>query len=264
MKREFCLSIFQLPMAGHNKWSKIKRLKGANDAKRGKIFSRFAREIALAARQGGGDLDMNYRLRSVVQAAKAQNMPNDNIERAIQKGTGDLEGETLEEITYEGYGPGGVAIMAEIGTDNRNRSAADLRSIFSKNNGNLASSGSVGFLFEHRGEIVTTEIDKSEEEMLELVLDTGAEELNPDGKVYQILTAPDQLQSVAEALRDKGIEIESQKLIYIPQNTTKVEDASVASQLMRLLDALEDYEDTLNVYCNFEMEEDLLETAQNS
>ncbi len=249
-------------MAGHNKWSKIKRLKGANDAKRGKVFSRYAREITLAAREGGGSLEMNYRLRSLVQSARAQNMPNDNIERAIQKGTGELEGDALEEVIYEGYGPGGVAVMLEVATDNRNRSAADIRSMFSKNGGNLGANGSVAFMFERRGQISTESVSSTEDEMLEIVLDTGADEMVADDEgVFLIYTAPDQLYAVAEALREKEVPLADQRLVFIPQNSTRVEDPAVAAQLMRLLDVLEDYDDTLNVYSNMEIDDEVMQAA---
>lgn len=249
-------------MAGHNKWSKIKRLKSVTDAKRGKIFSRYSREITMAARAGGGDPTMNARLRSIVQMARAQNMPNDNIERAIKKGTGEIEGAQYEEITYEVYGPGGVAIMVEMASDNKNRSAADIRSILNKNNGNLATTGSVSYLFTHQGEVITGPTDRSEDGLLEIVLDLGADEISQDGDSFQVLTAPDCLYAVAEGLREAGVPVETQKLIFSPQTTVRIEDAEVGAQLMRLVDALEDYDDTLNVYANFEMEEEVLQTVE--
>jgi YebC/PmpR family DNA-binding regulatory protein len=250
-------------MAGHNKWSKVKRLKGALDAKRGKIFSRFSKEITMAARAGGGDPAMNARLRSIVHMAKAQNMPNDNIDRAIKRGTGEIEGAQYEEMMYEAYGPGGVAIMVEMATDNKNRTAADLRSICNKNNGTLATTGSVSYLFTHQGEVVTGPTDRSEDDLLEIVLDLGAEEISQDGDTFQILTAPDCLYAVAEGLRENGVPVESQKLIYSPQTTVRIEDADLGTQLLRLIDTLEDYDDTLNVYANFEMEEELLQAANH-
>lgn len=250
-------------MAGHNKWSKIKRLKSVTDTKRGKIFSRYSREITMAARAGGGDPSMNARLRSIIQMARAQNMPNDNIDRAIKKGTGEMEGAQYEEITYEGYGPSGVAIMIELATDNKNRSAADLRSIFNKNNGNLATTGSVSYLFTHQGEVITGSTDRAEDDLLEIVLDLGAEEISQDGDVFQILTAPDCLYAVSEGLRESGIPVESQKLVYSPQTTVRIDDADLGAQLLRLIDTLEDYDDTLNVYANFEMEEEILQTVNH-
>lgn len=248
-------------MAGHNKWSKIKRLKGALDVKRGKIFSRFAKEITMAARAGGGDPSMNARLRSIIQMSKAQNMPADNIERAIKRGTGELESAVYEEITYEMYGPGGVAIMLEVATDNKNRSAADIRSILNKNNGTLATTGSVSYLFTHQGEVITGPTDRTEDALLEIVLDLGAEEISQDGDSFQVLTAPDCLYAVAEGLREAGVPLESQKLIYSPQTQVRVDNPEQVAQLLRLVDTLEDYDDTLNVYANFELEDEALQSV---
>ena len=245
-------------MAGHNKWSKVKRLKGALDAKRGKIFSRLAKEISVAARMGGSDPGSNARLRSAVLAARAQNMPNDNIDRAIKRGSGELGGEHYEESIYEGYAPGGVAVLVEVATDNKNRTAADLRLIFTKNHGNFATSGSVAYLFQRKGQIAVPADSISEDQLMELVLDTGAEELTSDTDFHMVLTSPDQLYAVGEALKTAGVAIESQKLVFIPGNTVEVSDEHVASQVLHLCDALEDCDDVQNVYANFEIPEDIL------
>jgi len=194
--------------------------------KRGTLFSKLSKEITLAAKMGGGDADTNFRLRTAIQNARAQNMPNDNIERAIKKGTGEIESQAIEELTYEGYAPGGIAILIEAATDNRNRTAADIRHIFSKHNGNLATSGSVAYLFQKRGEILLPVTTASEEEILEVLLEAGADELEQEGEHYRIITPPDRLYSVAEALRDKGYTAETMKLTYVPENTVPVTDAS--------------------------------------
>ena len=244
-------------MAGHNKWSKIKRTKGVLDAKRGKIFSRIAKEITVAARMGGGDPGMNPRLRSAILAAKAQNMPNDNVERAVKKGVGEVEGEQYEELVYEGYAPGGVAVL-ETATDNKNRTAADLRLIFTKNNGNLASSGSVSYMFHRKGQITVPLAETTEERIFEAVLDAGAEDMTSDEEHFTVVTPPDQLFAVAEALRNAEITPDSQKLTYIPETTVAVEDPKVTSQVLRLCEALDDCEDVQSVHANFDIPEEIL------
>jgi YebC/PmpR family DNA-binding regulatory protein len=245
-------------MAGHNKWSKIKRTKGVLDARRGKIFSKLAKEITVAAKIGGGDAGMNPRLRSAILAAKAQNMPNDNIDRAIKKGTGEMEGEQYEELVYEGYAPGGVAVIIEVATDNRNRTAADLRRIFTKNAGNLASSGSVSYMFHRKGQITVPVENASEEKLIETVLEVGAEDVASDGEHHMITTPPDQLFAVGETLKEAGIEPDSQKLTYIPDNSIAISDATIASQIVRLCDALEDCDDVQSVHANFDLSEDVM------
>jgi YebC/PmpR family DNA-binding regulatory protein len=243
-------------MAGHSKWSKVKRFKGAIDAKRGKIFSKLSKEISIAAKTGGGDPDGNPRLRSAMLAARASSMPNDNIERAIKRGTGEgTEAQHFEEIVYEGYAPGGVALIVEAATDNKNRTAAEVRSIFTKNHGNLASSGSVSYMFHRKGEIVVPRSSIGEDKLLELVLETGAEELTNVEDLYVVITASDQLYAVAEALRNAGVTTESQKFTFIPDTTISVGDESVAQQVLRLCDALEDDDDVQNVYSNLEIPE---------
>ena len=245
-------------MSGHNKWSKIKRLKGALDAKRGNLFSRFSREITVAAKMGGGDLDTNFRLRGAVQVARAQNMPNDTIDRAIKKGTGELEGQAYEELVYEGYAPGGVAMLIEAMTDNRNRTVADLRCIFSKHHGNLATSGSVAYLFHKKGQIAVPVSAVGEERLLELVLDSGAEEFSTEGEGYLITTAPDQLYAVGETLRKAGVAAESMKLTYLPETTVPVTSEAPARQVLQLCDALEECDDVQSVHANFDISDVLL------
>ncbi len=246
-------------MAGHSKWSKVKRIKGALDVKRGKLFSKLSKEITVAARMGGGDPTGNPRLRAAVLAARAQSVPNENIERAIKRGTGELDGEAhIEELVYEGYAPGGVALIVETATDNKNRTAADLRLIFTKNHGNLASSGSVSYMFKRKGQI-TVPIDAvGEEALLEIILEAGADELVSDGEYYVITTAHDHLYSMADALKGAGVPTESQKLTYLPDTTIPVSDEAVAAQILRLCDALEENDDVQNVHANFDLPDDLL------
>ncbi len=233
-------------MAGHSKWAKVKRFKGAIDAKRGKIFSKLSKEISIAAKSGGGDPNGNPRLRSAIVAARSASMPNDNIERAIKRGTGEgHDAAHFEEIVYEGYAPGGVAVIVEAATDNKNRTAAEVRSIFTKNHGNLASSGSVSYMFHRKGQILLPRDSIEEYRLLELVLEGGAEELTNAEEVYVITTAPDQLYAVAEALKNAGVTTESQKFTFIPDTTITVGDETVAQQVLRLCDALEDDDDVL-------------------
>jgi YebC/PmpR family DNA-binding regulatory protein len=245
-------------MAGHSKWSKVKRFKGALDAKRGKIFSRFSKEIMVAARMGGGDLYLNPRLRTAVLAARAQNMPSDTIERAIKKGTGEIEGGIVEELIYEGYGPGGVAIMVETATDNKNRSAADIRSIFAKNHGNLAASGSVSYMFRRKGQIAIGKTGVEEDRIMEVALEAGAEDLITDEDMYIVMTPHDHLYQVGEAMKNAGIHFESQKLTFVPNTTVAVVHEELASQVLRLCDALEENDDVQSVYSNFDISDELL------
>jgi YebC/PmpR family DNA-binding regulatory protein len=246
-------------MAGHSKWSKVKRFKGAIDTKRGQVFSKLSKEISIAAKSGGGDPNGNPRLRSAITAARAASMPNDNIERAIKRGTGEGSDAThFEEIVYEGYAPGGVALIVEAATDNKNRTAAEVRSIFTKNHGNLASSGSVSYMFHRKGQIAVPRSSVEEDRLLELVLETGAEELTNEEDVYVVITAPDQLYAVAEALKNAGVTTGSQKFTFIPDTTITVVDENVAQQVLRLCDALEDDDDVQNVYSNLEIPEQTL------
>ncbi len=249
-------------MAGHNKWSKIKRIKGALDAKRGKLFSRLSKEITVAARMGGGNPAFNPRLRAAITAARAQSMPNDNIERAIKRGTGELDAQAIEELVYEAYAPGGVALMIEAATDNRNRTAADLRATMSKNNGSLGGPGSVAFMFHRKGQMTVPTSTVDEDRLLEIILDAGAEELTQEEDQFVITTPPDQLYAVAEALRTAGIEPESPKLTFIPENSVTVTDEHTASQILRLCDALDDLDDVMNVHANFDIPEEILTQLQ--
>jgi YebC/PmpR family DNA-binding regulatory protein len=252
-------------MAGHSKWSKVKRLKGALDVKRGKLFSRLSKEITVAARLGGGNPAFNPRLRAAIATARAESMPNDNIDRAIKKGTGELEGAALvEELVYEGYAPGGVALMIETATDNKNRTAADLRNAMSKNNGNLGGPGSVAFMFHRKGQISVPAGATDEDRLLEVILDAGAEELTREEDQFLITTPPDQLYSVAEALKTAGIEPESPKLTFIPENTVAVADEHTAAQVLKLCDALDDLDDVMNVHANFDIPEDTLARLQGA
>ncbi len=246
-------------MSGHSKWSKIKRAKGASDVKRGALFSKLAKEITIAAKVGGGDPGGNVRLRSAILTARAQSMPNDNIERAIKRGTGEgVEAEHFEEIVYEGYAPGGVAVLVEAATDNKNRTAAELRRIFTKNSGNLGTSGSVSYMFHKKGQITVPRDTIDEEGAFELALEAGAEELTSDEEQYLILTAHDQLYAVAEALKHAGVTTSGQKFTFIPDTTVPVVDEAIALQVLRLCESLEDDDDVQNVYSNLDIPEELL------
>ena len=247
-------------MAGHNKWSKIKRSKAVIDAKRGNVFSKLAKEITIAAKHGGPNPDLNARLRSAVLAARAANTPNDNIERAIKKGSGELGGVVIEEITYEGYGPGGVAFMVEIVTDNRNRAANDLRVIFSKNGGSFAEAGSVAYQFSRRGELRLEKGTLSEDAAMELALDAGAEDVQDEGDEWIIYTATDQLFQVVSSLREKAVTAQSPKLIYQPNACLTLSDAEVAKAVIKLYDVLDDYDDTQNVHANFEIADEIADS----
>lgn len=245
-------------MSGHSKWSSIKHKKGATDAKRGKIFTRLTKEITVASRDAGGDPDMNPRLRNAISDAKSQNMPNDNIDRAIKRGTGEIEGISYEEIIYEAYGPGGVAILIETMTDNRNRTVADLRHLLSKNNGNLGESGSVAYMFDRKGYIVVDKKQKSEEELFEIVIENGAEDLKQDDENFEIFTEQETFEDVKKAVEDAGIEPEVAEISMIPQTYVKVEGAD-AKSMLKLYELIDDHEDVQNVYANFDIDEDELE-----
>jgi YebC/PmpR family DNA-binding regulatory protein len=239
-------------MSGHSKWATIKHKKGALDAKRGKIFTRLIKEITIAAKQGGGDPDGNPRLRGAIAAAKAENMPADNIKRAIQRGTGELEGVNYEEITYEGYGPGGVAVIIEVLTDNKNRAVSEVRHAFSKNGGNLGESNSVSWMFTKKGVIVVAKDAVSEDKLTEVVLEAGAEDLADEGENWEILCEPKEYEGVTNALKAAKITPEHAEVTMISSTYTKLEGAP-ANQMMRLLETLEDLDDTQNVYSNFDM-----------
>ena len=247
-------------MSGHSKWSTIKRKKGAADAKRGKIFTRLIKEITVAARMGGGDQDGNPRLRSAVATAKAENMPKDNIERAIKKGTGELEGAVYEEITYEGYGPGGVAVMVECMTDNKNRTVADVRHAFSKSGGNLGESGCVAWMFDKKGSILIDKSDIDEEELMDKALEAGAEDVLEEDNVYQVITSPDDFEGVREALEADGLKFIEAVVSLIPQNTVDITEEKTAKQILRLLESLEDHDDVQSVSANFDIPDEIMES----
>lgn len=241
-------------MSGHSKWHSIKHKKGALDAKRGKLFTKLIKEITVAARSGAsGDPNQNARLRKAINDAKAANMPNDTIDRATKRGTGELEGASFEEISYEGYGPGGVAIMVETVTDNRNRTVSELRHIFSKNGGNLGESGSVAWLFSKKGQILVDSAGRTEDQMMELVLDAGAEDMKMEEDTFQIITAPEDFHAVLEAVRKAGIEPATSELTMIPQNFIHLEGKE-ADQMLKLYEALDDHEDVQNVSANFDID----------
>jgi YebC/PmpR family DNA-binding regulatory protein len=246
-------------MSGHSKWSTIKRKKGAIDAKRGKIFTRLIKEITVAARQGGGDPEGNPRLRTAVNAAKVENMPKDNIARAIKKGTGEIAGEVYDEIMYEGYGPGGVAVLVECMTDNRNRTVADVRHFFAKNNGNLGESGCVSWMFDKKGLIQVEKGKTSEEAMLDLALEAGAEDVVEEEGEFQIFTAPEEFETVRAALEENGLTILEAAVSMVPKNTVEVADEKVARSLLKLMESLEDHDDVQNVYSNFDIDDALME-----
>ena len=244
-------------MSGHSKWATIKHKKGALDAKRGKIFTRLIKEIAMAAKSGG-DPDMNPRLRTAIVAAKAENMPADNIKRAIQRGTGELPGLTYEEFVLEGYGPGGVALLAEISTDNRNRTVSEIRHVFGKNNGNMAEAGAVSWMFHKKGDIVVPKSAAKEDDLMNIILEAGGEDLKDEGENWEILTEPSAYETVLEAVKKAGITPASSSVAMVPQNYIKLEGQQ-ATQMIRLLEALEDHYDVQNVHSNFDIDEKLLE-----
>ena len=241
-------------MSGHSKWATIKHKKGATDAKRGRIFTRLIKEITIAAKSGGGDPDGNPRLRTAILAAKAENMPADNIKRAVQRGTGELEGLSYEEITYEGYGPGGVAIIIDVLTDNKNRAVSEVRHAFSKNGGNLGAEGAVAWMFTKKGVIAIDKSAASEDKLLEIVLESGAEDLNDEGTHWEILSDPKDFEAVTEALKAAKIKPESAEVTKIASTYTKLEGAQ-ANAMIRLLETIEDLDDTQNVYSNFDFDE---------
>jgi YebC/PmpR family DNA-binding regulatory protein len=247
-------------MSGHSKWATIKHKKGATDAKRGKIFTRLIKEITIAAKGGGGDPDGNPRLRTAILAAKAENMPADNIKRAVQRGTGELEGLSYEEITYEGYGPGGVAVIVDVLTDNKNRAVSEIRHAFSKNGGNLGTEGAVAWMFSKKGVIVIAKSAASEDKITETVLDAGAEDLSDEGDNWEVLCAPADYEAVTNALKEAKITPEHAEVTMIASTYTKLE-GSQANAMMRLLEVLEDLDDAQNVYSNFDMDEAAMAAA---
>ena len=245
-------------MAGHSKWHNIRHKKAKMDAKRGQLFTKLLREITVAAKQGGGDPEFNPRLRIAIEKAKKANMPIENIERAIKRGTGELEGVTYEEVVYEGYGPEGVAIIVECLTDNRNRTTSEVRHLFSKHGGNLGSSGCVSFLFEEKGVITVPKDSISEEDLFEKAVEAGAEDVVTEEEHYEVRTEPKDLYSVKEELEKAGVVIEKAQLTRIPTTTVEIKDSETAQKLIKLLDALEDSDDVQKVYSNFEMSDELM------
>jgi YebC/PmpR family DNA-binding regulatory protein len=244
-------------MSGHSKWATIKHKKAASDAKRGKIFSKLAKEMTVAAKSGGGDINTNPRLRLVVGKARAVNMPSDNIDRAIKKGTGELPGVIYEEVIYEGYGPKGVAILIEALTDNKNRTSPELRTIFAKKSGNMAGAGSVSWIFSKKGQIFINNKIATEDKVMSIALDAGAEDMKSEEGVYEIITAPQDFEKVKDALTKAGITIDSAELTMVPSSTIKLTGED-ANQVLSLVEALEDHDDVQNVYANFDIPDELL------
>ena len=249
-------------MSGHSKWSTIKHKKGAQDARRGKLFSKLSRAIIVAAKEGGGDRGSNLALQNAIEKAKSYSMPKDNIERAIARGSGaDADAAAFETVIYEGYGPGGVAVLVEALTDNRNRTASDVRHLFSKNDGNLGTSGAVAWLFERRGVVMVAGDGVDEDELMLAAAEGGADDVARDGSSFQVTCAPESLQSVREAIASAGFEIEGADLTMVPKTTVAVEDEAAAKKILRLMDALEESDDVQDVYSNFDIPERVLEAV---
>lgn len=244
-------------MSGHSKWSTIRHKKGAADAKRGKIFTKLIKEITVAAKMGGGDQNANPRLRTAVLAAKAENMPKDNIERAIKKGTGELEGVSYEEITYEGYGPNGAAVLIESLTDNKNRAVADIRHIFSKRGGNLGENGCVAWMFDKKGYLVIEKKAIDEDTLMETALEAGAEDVRDDGDNFEVITAPEDFEAVKEAIDNAEIPYTDSEITMLPQSTVNLEGKE-AEQMIRLMEALDDCDDVQKVYTNADIPDEVM------
>ncbi|MBI4667127.1 MAG: YebC/PmpR family DNA-binding transcriptional regulator [Nitrospinae bacterium] len=248
-------------MAGHSKWAQIKHKKKIVDAKRGSLFTKIIKEITVAARLGGGDPGGNSRLRLAVTKAKGVNMPADNIDRAIKKGTGELPGVSYEEVTYEGYGAGGVAVMAEVMTDNKTRTVAEIRNIFGKAGGQMGETGCVSWVFNKKGEVVVDKAGASEDTVMEIALDAGAEDMDTSGDTFNIFTPPAALEAVKAALEARGVKVESAELGMIPINTVKVDSEDIAKKVLRLMETLEDHDDVQKVHANFDIPDEILERA---
>jgi YebC/PmpR family DNA-binding regulatory protein len=248
-------------MSGHNKWSSIKHKKGAADAKRGKIFSRLAKEITLAAKDGGGDADLNPRLRSAIAAAKAANMPNDNVDRAIKKGTGQLEGEVLETLSYEGYAPGGVAVIVNCLSDNRNRTAAEVRNLFTKHNSSLAGAGAVAWMFHRKARFVVEGEHAQEESLLEVLFESGAdvEDVSVEDDSAEIIGPAEAFGDILSALEEAGVPVSESNLALVPENTVEVNEPGIARQVLRFIEQLEDNDDVQEVYSNVDIPDELIE-----
>jgi YebC/PmpR family DNA-binding regulatory protein len=247
-------------MSGHSKWHTIKHKKGAADAKRGKIFTRLIKELSVAARHGGGDPGMNPRLRTIIADAKAANMPRENIERAIRRGTGEEPGVSYEEITYEGYGPGGVALMIESVTDNKNRTVGEIRHLLGKYNGNLAAENSVAWMFTRKGQVFVEKDKADEEKLLNAVLEAGGDDMNDDGDTWEIMSAPDAFEAVRDAVKALGVEPASAQVAMVPQNYIKLE-GSDARTMLKLMEMLDDHDDVQRVWANFDIEEKEIEAS---
>ena len=245
-------------MSGHSKWSTIKRKKEKNDAQRGRIFTKLVKEITIAAREGGGNVNVNARLRTAVLTSRAENVPQANIDRAIARGTGELEGIMYEELTYEGYGPAGVAVLIEAVTDNKNRTTPEIRHAFSKNGGNIGDTGCVAWMFDQKGLILVTKEGQDEDEIMMIALDAGAEDIQDDGDTFDVFTSPSEFESVRSQLIENGIEPMRAEISRIPQSTVAIEGQE-AEQLLRLLEVLEEHDDVQNVYANFDMDDKVLD-----
>ncbi len=250
-------------MSGHSKWATIKRKKGAEDAKRGQTFTKYIREITVAAKQGGGDPNTNPRLRTVIEKAKTVNMPQENIVRAVKRGTGELEGVTYEEHVYEGYGPAGVALMFSVLTDNKNRTVSEIRNLLSKNSGNLGESGSVSWVFHKKGDLRFDKKGVTEDQLMEVALDAGAEDIKEDEDGFDVLTGPESFEAVKKALEAKSLKPVEAEVTMVPQNYVKLTGAD-AEKMLRLMDALESHDDVQNVYANFDIAKEELERIGNS
>ena len=249
-------------MSGHSKWSSIKHKKGAADAKRGKLFSKLSRAIIVAAKEGGGDPANNLALQNAIEKARSYSMPKDNIDRAVARGSGaDTDAEAFETVVYEGYGPEGVAVLVEALTDNRNRTASDVRHLFARHGGNLGATGAVAWQFERRGLVAVPADGVDEDELMLVAADAGAEDVERDGDVFQVTSAPEELAAVRTAVEQAGFEVESAELTMVPKTTVAIEDESKARQVMRLIDALEDNDDVQDVYANFDIPERVLEAV---
>jgi YebC/PmpR family DNA-binding regulatory protein len=248
-------------MSGHSKWSKIKHTKGVVDSKRGKVFGKLGKELTVAAKHGGGDPGFNPRLRTILMKARAVNMPADNIDRAIKKGTGELPGISYEEITYEGYAPGGVALLVELLTDSKNRTASEIRTLFSKHGGNMAVAGAVKHLFHRKGQILVAKEQISEDDLMGLALDAGAEDMITHPETYEILTDPHQFEAVHKALETKNIKPQSAEVVQLPLTPVPVTDEKTARAVLALIDALEDNDDVQSVYSNYDIPDDIMEKA---
>ncbi len=247
-------------MSGHSKWANIKHRKGAQDAKKGAVFQKLAKFIIVAAREGGGDPNANFRLKTAVEKAREYNMPMDNIDRAIKRGTGEIEGAIYEEITYEGFGPAGVAILVETLTDNRNRTSADMRSLFSRNGGNMGEAGSVSWMFERRGILTVSGKKLDEEKLMEVALEGGADDLVPDGEEgYTVYCQPSEISGVREALKAKGYVVGSAEMSMVPKTSVEISKKEEAAKVLRLVEILEDHDDVQNVYGNFDIPDEVME-----